>query len=450
MKKVTAVVLILCLLISSMALAVAEEKSATYLKDLDWSTEPITLTILNQTSPEGTDAGSVFVTTRIEEWKAAHPNVTIIYNYSPQTELKTKQQAAAADGQLPSLVHTIGYYMNNYVDNGLVMDLTDYIADYEYSDKIADGLLTPYTINGRVYALPTELAITSIIFYNKTLWAQAGYEEFPDNWDDIFKAWDYFKANGIDAFAVGNLDQWTTESLWMGQLFDRFCGTEWKWDLINLNGKAKWTDKESIDALAFFQKFGTSGYFNKDWAAIYADDAWGYYVRGKAATCVQGYWNINGWGDLSIMTDDVRDNTGIALWPAVEGGKGAANVVAGGSGWAYAISDKQTDLEKAACLDLLFYIQGYEYSENWVKATGTPCLFTVALEDLSPYYPPVVEFIQKSQDWAYSPILDVNYDAKLVDVFMIKLADLWAGKTTPEEVAEALQKVQETLEANAE
>jgi ABC-type glycerol-3-phosphate transport system substrate-binding protein len=59
--------------------------------------------------------------------------------------------------------------------SGLLMDITEIIAPFQ--DRFVEGMLGPYTIGGKVWAMPWDVASTSMVYYNADIFNELGLSE---------------------------------------------------------------------------------------------------------------------------------------------------------------------------------------------------------------------------------------------------------------------------------
>ena len=106
-------------------------------------------------------------------------------------EYWTLLEAGASGGTLPDVFWMHSNQSQRYMENGLLLDLTDKIAA---SDKIDlsnyyEDITKLYESDGKIYALPKDID-TIALWYNKTMFDEAGVE-YPNaewTWDDFYEA----------------------------------------------------------------------------------------------------------------------------------------------------------------------------------------------------------------------------------------------------------------------
>jgi raffinose/stachyose/melibiose transport system substrate-binding protein len=372
-----------------------------------------------------------------EKFLAEHPNVVLHETTLQQADYHTKMMALAAANEMPDIFFTKGSWVQNFYDNNLMADLTGKIDTSVYRD----GIFTPFTRDGKILASPIQFTVTSVVYWNQAMFADIGYDHFPTTWDELLDANEKFKAKGVTMFALGNKDKWPFESCIISTLGDRFTGTDWTQSIILNDGKAKFTDPEFVDTLAYSQAMAPM--FNIDFNAINNEQSDNLYGTGKAAATLEGMWTISYF--LANADEDVLANTQLALLPSVPNMKGDANASSGGAGWSQSVSSKLTGAALDMAIEYVKATTGVEYCEYIMKDSGMlgQCEVPVADKDTLPV------ISQRYLDFVGGvklvPIYDIQMDGAVIDVMNSKIQELLSGTVTPQAVAEAIQAEQDKL-----
>lgn len=123
----------------------------------------------------------------VDQYNATHKNhidLTII----PNESIQQKVGAAAAAGGLPDILASDVVYAPNYLKQGLFADVTDKVERLPFYDDLGKAHIKAATLDDKIYGTPF-IVDSSIILYNKTLFAQAGLdpEAAPTSYDDILE-----------------------------------------------------------------------------------------------------------------------------------------------------------------------------------------------------------------------------------------------------------------------
>ena len=267
------------------------------------------------------NGGSDGFRTCIAEWEAAHPDITLNQEVLANADYKTQIATYAAADSLPDVFLLQGMNSISWANQGLVLDLTDYITGSPYAAQYNMDYLVPFTVDGKYYAFPALTGGTcTVVVYDAQMWADAGYDSFPTTWEEVEAADAYFEEQGIDTIAFGNGGQWQLNSDFVSCLGYQYTGTDWFSNIIAGNGEASFTDDAFVAALTETQRlFKDSGIFNADFNAITNEDAREYYISGDAAAFIGGNWDVsyiqasldagmNGHLSKPIVMDEVVKN----------------------------------------------------------------------------------------------------------------------------------------------
>lgn len=407
----------------------------------------LTLTIVHQYPIEEreTNHDNQIWNEMTEEYVNAHPDVKFNVMGINQAELHVKIQAQAAADDLPDVFKVKGSWISNFVNSGLLLDMTPYLEQSGNKDAYKAATFDPFTRDGKLYGLPVQFASTSFLYYNDDLWKSVGYDTIPNNWDEIKEAAKKFKDKGIIPFAAGNKDKWFFESCWLSTLGDRFTGTEWTRNIIENNGKAKFTDADFVSALSFLQELVSAGLFNADFNSITNTQSISLYSQSKAASSVDGYWAVG--SILGQASPDVIDATKLTVLPPVPGQKGDPNSVSGGGGWSIAASSKLQGAKRDLAADYCLYITGPEYSKRLADRFGEIGACYVEDVDMSKFDRLTQDYVALVNELNFTPIYDIEMDGAVIEVMNTSMQEMLNGAKTPEQVAKDIQAEQDKVKA---
>ncbi|BBF44694.1 sugar ABC transporter sugar-binding protein [Lachnospiraceae bacterium KM106-2] len=227
-------------------------------------------------------------------------------------EYDTKLNALIAAGQAPDVwICNPGPNMKQYVDAGVVMDLTDILnKDTKWKNSFSEGMFSNLTYDNKIMAIPTNFA-AACVFYNKDIFKKAGVE-IPKTWDDFIAACKKIKAAGYSPISISAGTSWCL-SMVAGYLCDREGGPD-NLEGIN-NGTAKWTDKSFVEAAKKLKDL--SAYFQPTYVGDSNDQATANFYKGNAAMLVQGSWAI---AQINGNNAKMQDKCGVFQFPGITGG----------------------------------------------------------------------------------------------------------------------------------
>ncbi|MCX6050186.1 MAG: extracellular solute-binding protein [Chloroflexi bacterium] len=366
-----------------------------------------------------------------------HPNVeieiTVITGDPYKDKLATNMQA----GDPPDLFQTWGGgVLWQYADAGLVQDLTDALKEDSWGDSFVAGPMAVYRHNGKVYGVPWRFGMVGI-WYNKALFEKAGIKETPKTWGDFLTTVKKLKDAGITPIALGEKDKWTGH-FWWSYLAVRNGGQA---------AFAKAQDRTGSFADAPFIKAGEQlkqlidlEPFQKGYLEQAYGDQQVVIAKEEAAMELMGQWAFG--ADSAVAEKNLENYVAHIDWfpfPTVEGGAGqAADAFGGGDGFAIG---KNAPPET---IDFVKFLTSKEHQTN-MAADGIAVLPVVKGAETS-VKEPVMQTVLKH--FGEAEYLQLYLDQFLPPAVGLAVNDdvqeLFAGTKTPEQVADAIEKVAET------
>ncbi|MDO3413284.1 extracellular solute-binding protein [Saccharibacillus sp. CPCC 101409] len=366
---------------------------------------------------------------RIAKFEEEHPDIVIKQDGVASEQYKTKLRTLAAANNLADInVVWPGADLAPLVEGKLVQPIND-IMD-SWSSILPEEALAGFNVDGQQYAIPTKQNFVDIIYYNKELFAQVGYDTFPATYDEFIDAIKKLKEAGITPISLGNKERWPLQSSYISIIGDRFTGSDFLPAVMEK--KAKFTDPEFVKALAVIQELSQLKAFNVDANNMDSVQAQDYLIQGKAAmhissATVDGRVRIN---------NENGDKFGIALFPSVEGGKGDPAKSAGIVQYGIAIKSGLDEKTKAAAEEFMQYFVNEDlYTELVRSGVNVPADIDIP-EDASPYLKEMIELTKGGT----APVFDSVVPAEVVDVLQNGLQALTIGQGTPEELAKEVQE----------
>lgn len=375
----------------------------------------------------------------LDQYRAENPHVNLTEEAVAHDPYREKMTTLGASGELPDIFMANGSMIIDYQSKGYVMDWNDIIAeDTEWSEGFVDGAFDDFTIDGKVYGVSIKMDSVHTIYYNKEIFADAGIDEFPTTWEGFKEAIVKLKEAGYTPIGMGNRSNVPVGSTLFSTLADRVTGTEWFEGLKT--GESAFTDEEFIQALEALQELVELGAFNPDINSIDEGQGESLYYNKQAAMHISGSWFLNRL--LDNAPEDIIENTGFALLPAIDGGKGEAFAVAGGGGWSYAINSKLTGAEREAAIEIVKALSDADFAKAQKELGEFPAR-TVTDYDQSKLLPKVNEYTEFLDGVTYTPIYDIRLEPALVELVYQGVQELLIGVTEPEQIAERVQSAVE-------
>lgn len=347
-----------------------------------------------------------------------------IEEYTDYDAYEDKIRALISTGNAPDIFTFKSFAdLQLYSKSDRLMDLTSYLADKEWSDKFAEGVLKSAQYEGKNYAIPYENAVIAIMF-NKKLLNEAGINTIPTTYEDLWKACDALKAKGI--FPI---TQMTNKNAWTSMLWYSYA-------LAAVGGPDVYEkgldDPAFVEAAKIMKKMFT--YTSPDAVGADATVVNGHFFNERAAIYTNGSWILS-----RIKTEGVAglyDNIAISAGLGYNGGQSGAYVNAV---QAYIAAGKQDDQEKAeAIVKFLKYICDVDRVTELSNSSGS--IFAIKSKITDQTEKLQATMIEQSTAAPYMiETFESTMPTKVVSAFPPALEGLILGEYTPEQFVQVLK-----------
>lgn len=239
-----------------------------------------------------------------DEFEAKNPDIKVNIEVTGWSDYWTMLEAGATGGSLPDVFWMHSNEIYRYASNGMLLDLTDRIGKSTEVklENYPEGLNQIYNLNGKQYAVPKDFD-TIGLWYNKTLFDQAGIQHPDENWtwDDLKQAAKTLTKDGVYGFLAPLHNQ---EGYY--NFVYQNGGT-----IITADKKSGYDDPKTIEALDFYIGLVREGLSPE----VYGDAERADLLKnGKAAMGLFGSWNLSGFTENEYMAK----NFDVAVLPKKE------------------------------------------------------------------------------------------------------------------------------------
>jgi ABC-type glycerol-3-phosphate transport system substrate-binding protein len=337
--------------------------------------------------------------------------------------LKQKQltsfQASAGSGNY-DVVWVNSQWMKEYVDNGYIMPVDDYIASAGIDlSAFSTGLLEGCTYDGKVYGFPTY-AQTLILAYDSEVFEQEGLQ-VPTNIEELIAVAKYFKEKGT-GIAIPAKQGGASTTLF-SQLLYSDGGS-----YFNAAGELDLTSDASVYAAGVYDQLTQ---YSIDGCLGWHHDEVAEAVRMKDAPIgiiMSGLANQNSDPEKSLIVDTVK------YAPlSGKGGKAAAS----NTFWVWAVASNATAPE--AAFDFCSWMVSSDTEKKQTLADQQISALNTLAEDpeileTTPYLPVVMEQLSNGK---MDPVL-TNWGT-LKENLIISLSEIASTDSDPKTVLSNLQ-----------
>ncbi|MEU2503468.1 extracellular solute-binding protein [Streptomyces sp. NPDC007863] len=287
--------------------------------------------------------------------------VKAVLDTIPGAEYQSKLQTIISGKQAPDVFFNWGGgSIKPYVDAGLLMPLDDFIAkDPKLKSDFLPSVFDTAVVDGKPYGVPMRGTQPVLLFSNEKVLREAGVTA-PRTWDELLATVKALKAKGVTPIALGGGDRWPTQ-MWFQYVYDRVAGPEHFAKAVK-GDKDVWASADSRKALGMLKELIDAGAFGTNYDSVKFTDGGSpaLLATGKAAFELMGSWEYSTLQDA--YPDFVKTDLGYGAFPAVTGGKGNGDNIAGNTNNFYSVL-KSTEHPEAVA-DFLKLM----YSDEFVKA----------------------------------------------------------------------------------
>jgi multiple sugar transport system substrate-binding protein len=138
------------------------------------SDEPVTLNF----SFWGNDVRAALYDEAFAAFNEEYPNITVNSTFLSFPEYFEKRQIEATSGGLPDVMQWDYSYMRQYSQNGLFLELDDYLGEGIETEGLSDEILNIGKLDDKTYGIATSTNSWSL-FQNPKLLASIGVEPYP-------------------------------------------------------------------------------------------------------------------------------------------------------------------------------------------------------------------------------------------------------------------------------
>lgn len=250
----------------------------------------------------------------IEEFNTTHDTIEVKYVYQPWGDIWTKSLAAVAAGNPPDVVLQDINSVKQRADAEQNTNLSEYMSEEDLSNDFYPQLWDTVLYEEEPYALPFNTD-TQVLFYNKDLLEEAGFDTPPETWNDLEEYARQLDVKNGDTFErIGFYPLWNTGAdVWM---LNADNGVSWFDD----EGNVTINTPEKVEALEWIldwqDYYGRNTIQNHE--AEFGSGVADPFISGLVAMRGQ---NINYY--VNLLENAPEDfNFGVAQLPEKEEGSG--------------------------------------------------------------------------------------------------------------------------------
>ncbi|MBQ1491688.1 MAG: extracellular solute-binding protein [Blautia sp.] len=288
----------------------------------------------------------------ISEFEAEYPNIHVDLQFVPPVQQYVdKFSVLVASNQMTDMFYTAAENKQEVAEKGLAEDL----SDMEIFSRIDKNTASTYGSGDEIYAYSPDAWIGGV-FYNKTLFEEAGIEGEPATWEEFIDACQKLMDLGVipyvdDADNVHNLAQ----DLYQCTVISQDPDVDHK---INA-GEATYAEYYTEPLKKWYDTMVTTGLYSPISLGMNSDQIFDMFAMDQVAMVHGGPWNVatieDKNPDMEYGIFGIADSDGNRVLP------GALNV-----GMSISTSTTHHD----ACRTFLEFMQREENILKWQEITG--------------------------------------------------------------------------------
>ena len=299
--------------------------------------------------------------------------------------------------------------------------------DIDGLKNFSEGIVSQVKSDGKTFAVPFAVQ-TSQFFYNKDIFAKYNLSE-PKTWDDLVSTMDTLKSKGVTPMAVSGREGWAL-NLIADAVGATSLGDDWVKGLIE--GQNKFNDPKFVDVLTRINEL--KKYFQDGYSASSYQDMETMFTQGQAAIILDGIWAVK---TLKDQNPDL--NIGSFMAPPVNAGDESHIYAFVDGGYGLNAKANNKDLAK----EVLKYTATKDYGQLYADTFGEiPAYPGVKAKDASESLNLAMERFENNsinQLFRIRSPFDTG-DPGIATLLSAGLQSMFAGKQTPQQLADQVQK----------
>jgi len=269
----------------------------------------------------GTEAE--FVTKLVPEFQRRNPGIKVDVQQIPWNAAQEKLVTAFASDNTPDICQLGNTWIAQFASLNAIISLDKYIADSPSINKenYFTGVWDTNIIDSLVYGIPWYID-TRLMFYRTDVFKEAGYDEPPRSWEELYDLCKKIKAlhRGEDKYAIYlPTNEWNP--------FIMFALENNASLLKENNSRGNFDSKEFKEAFRYLTNFHKEKLAPLGISQV--TNVYQAFVEEYFSIYISGPWNINEF--KKWMTDDLAGKWSTAPMPSKNGDHYPGVSLAGGS-----------------------------------------------------------------------------------------------------------------------
>ncbi|MFQ5606124.1 MAG: ABC transporter substrate-binding protein [bacterium] len=311
------------------------------------------------------------VATLVQGFNHAHPGTKLVAQFTGSyAETMTKAISATRAGNPPHIIQVFEVGTQTMLDSRAFIPVFKLMqpGDIDWNDLL-DPIRRHYSVKGKLYSMPFNCS-TSILYYNKDLFRQAGLEPAnpPATYAELEAAGAKIVASGAapNALSFG----------WPAWVFEQTYSVNNQFYSDHANGRDGRATRLFIDNAFGVNVLQTWVDWSHEKILIYGGRE---YSANKAFLSGQVAMLIQSTSSVASIESAAKFEVGTAFFPRLAGYERGNSVIGGATLW---VMKGMSDQQKEAVRKFLVWIRRTDVTKKWHQETGYFPLTKTAVAEL--------------------------------------------------------------------
>ncbi|MDR2597994.1 MAG: extracellular solute-binding protein [Treponema sp.] len=390
-----------------------------------------------------------------DTFKANNPDVTLVVEDLFNEPFHNKTEAYAASGNLPDVLYVWPSGRSTSLhQQRLLKDLSPLIDKDGLRRVYSPAVLDPTAqASNYIAMIPITITATNMMLINMEVLNACGLQP-AKNYTELKAQVPVLAAKGYETVIMPCKDTWVMQSCLFSLVAGRFGGEGW--DQKILNGQAKFSDPDFVNALEFIKSLYTDRVLTPATLGMDYGDGPGAFAANKGAYYIDGDWRIGAFitdasSGVALIPVSRQSNFQINVFPDIPGAKlNRSNSTVLGTGWAMSASIPAGSPKEDAAWRLIKWLTGKEVQTRQLQDGGITAgsrtdidTSVLKLEPLQKLGATLTSFYDTS-----TVVIDGVFESDVHNVINDVLQEIGLGSKTPQAGAADVQKAFEAWKAS--
>jgi len=306
---------------------------------------------------------------------------------------------------------------------------------------------------GYLAMIPQGITTTHAFFTNMEVLNDCGLQP-AKTYAELKAQVSVLRAKGYETVIIPAQSDWVMQSCLFSMLAGRFGGEGWEKKI--LNGQAKFTDPDFVNALAFVKTLYDDGVIQRSAVGMDYGEGPGAFANKKSAYYIDGDWRVGAFiTDAStgqaLISPARQANIRIGVFPDIPGAKiNSSSSVILGVGYGMSAAIPAGSAKENAAWEFIKYFTGKEVSELRTEHGGTPTPSRTDLNFAAMKLEPMQKAVGNLGNEFKTPtvVIDGVFASEVYTPINTGLIEIAMGRRTPAQVAADVQRAFDTWKAS--